>query len=53
VDRSIRETPLSIGVRKFERGVGTHAMNTYRLFVTGGMDRFTASVGVDDAAGRS
>jgi alpha-galactosidase len=51
VSRSIRETPLSIGGQKFERGVGTHAISTYRLTLNGGTESFTASVGVDDAAG--
>lgn len=51
VNRSIRETPLAIGGQKFERGVGTHATSTYRLILNGGTERFTASVGVDDAAG--
>jgi alpha-galactosidase len=51
VNRSIREQPLSIGGQKFERGVGTHAVSTYRLVLNGGTERFTAHVGVDDAAG--
>jgi len=51
VNRSGRDLPLSIGGRKFERGVGTHAVSTFRLTLNGGTDRFTASVGVDDAAG--
>jgi len=51
VNRSIREQPLAIGGQKFARGVGTHAISTYRLTLNGGTERFTASVGVDDAAG--
>jgi len=51
VNRSIREKPLAIGGKTFERGVGTHANSTYRLTLHGGTERFTASVGVDDAAG--
>ncbi len=51
VNRSIREQPLSIAGQKFERGVGTHAVSMYRLTLNGGTERFTASVGVDDAAG--
>jgi len=53
VNRSIREQPLSVGGQKFERGVGTHANSTYRLALNGGTERFTASVGRDDAAGGS
>jgi alpha-galactosidase len=51
VNRSIREQPLAIGGQKFVRGVGTHALSTYRLTLNGGTERFTASVGLDDAAG--
>jgi alpha-galactosidase len=51
VNRSGRDFPLSIGGRQFERGVGTHAASTFRLTLSGGTDRFLASVGVDDAAG--
>ena len=51
INRSIREQPLSIGGKKFERGVGTHAISSYRLLLKGGTERFNASVGVDDAAG--
>jgi len=51
VNRSIREKPLSIAGRKFEHGVGTHANSTLWLDLAGKAERFTASVGVDDAAG--
>jgi alpha-galactosidase len=51
VDRSIREKPLSIGGRKFEHGVGTHANSVLWIDLAGGSERFLASVGVDDAAG--
>src|SRR5512138_3795939 len=50
VNRSIRETPLAIAGKKFERGVGTHANSTFLLELAGGTDSFSASVGVDDAA---
>jgi alpha-galactosidase len=50
VNRSMREQQLSIAGRKFERGVGTHA-NSSLWIDAGGATRFTASVGVDDAAG--
>ena len=51
VNRSMREQPLAIGGQKFARGVGTHALSTYRLTLNGGTERFTATVGLDDAAG--
>jgi alpha-galactosidase len=51
VNRSIREQPLAIGGKKFDRGVGTHANSNYRLLLKGGTERFNATVGVDDAAG--
>lgn len=49
-NRSIREQPLAIGGRKFERGVGTHAISTARIELAGGAERFLAFVGVDDHA---
>ncbi len=49
-NRSIREQPLAIGGRKFERGVGTHAISTARMELDGGAERFLAFVGVDDNA---
>ncbi len=50
VNRSIREKPLSIAGKVFPRGVGTHAISSLWVEVNGA-ERFTASVGVDDAAG--
>ena len=51
IDRSMREKPLTIGGQIFTNGVGTHAKSVLWVQLTGGSDRFTASVGVDDAAG--
>lgn len=51
VKRSIREKPLSIGGKRFERGVGTHAESKLWVVLPGNAGRFLASVGVDDAAG--
>ncbi|MBI4623092.1 MAG: NPCBM/NEW2 domain-containing protein [Verrucomicrobia bacterium] len=51
INRSSGGQPLSIGGKRFERGVGTHANSSYRLLLKGGTERFHASVGVDDAAG--
>ncbi|HPA17355.1 MAG TPA: NPCBM/NEW2 domain-containing protein [Verrucomicrobiae bacterium] len=52
VNRSIREKPLSIGGKKFERGVGTHAESKLWAVLPGSAGRFLASVGVDDTAGQ-
>ncbi len=51
IDRSIRETPLSVGGKRFAHGLGTHATSTLWIELGGGADRFLASVGLDDAAG--
>ena len=50
IDKSITEQTLSIGGRTFEHGVGSHASSSLRLEVNGQCERFTAWVGVDDAA---
>lgn len=50
IDKSIRGTTLSIGGKKFERGVGSHAVCQLWLDLAGGSERFQAQVGVDDAA---
>jgi alpha-galactosidase len=51
INRSMREKPLSIGGRQFERGIGTHANSTLWIDLGGGSERFQAMVGVDDTAG--
>ena len=51
VNRSMREKPLTIAGKVYARGLGTHATSTYRLLLNRGTERFTASVGLDDAAG--
>ncbi len=48
-DKSVTEKPISIDGQKFEHGLGTHASSTLWLDLGGGSERFTASVGVDDA----
>ncbi len=53
IDRSIRETPLTLGGRRFAHGVGTHARSIVWIDLGGGTDRFLATVGMDDAAGGS
>ncbi len=50
VNRSMRETPLSIGGVKFERGVGTHASSFLWVDLAGGSEKFSAKVGLDDSA---
>jgi len=50
-DKSVTGTPLSIGGKKFEHGIGTHAVSVVRLQLNGGSEKFSAYVGVDDNAG--
>jgi len=45
---SCMETPLRIGRRAFERGLGTHANSEIAVAVPEGAHRFAASVGVDN-----
>ncbi len=51
VDLSVTGKAISIGGRKFDYGVGTHAESALHLKLDGKVERFTAQVGVDDAAG--
>ena len=51
VNQSMRGTPLRVGGKRFERGVGTHANSSLWVEVCGA-ERFRATVGVDDSAGR-
>ena len=50
-DKAVTGQPLAIGGKKFERGVGTHTDSIVRLQLKGGAEKFSAFVGVDDAAG--
>ena len=50
-DKSVTGKPLSIAGKHFEHGLGTHADSLIRLDLKGGSERFSAVVGVDDAAG--
>ncbi len=50
-DQSVTGKALSIGGRVFEHGVGTHADSMLYVDLDGKVERFQASVGVDDAAG--
>ncbi len=44
---SILKTPLTIGSRRFDHGVGTHAVSHLRVFAPEPVARFSAWVGVD------
>jgi alpha-galactosidase len=47
-DKSIDGHPLVIGGKKFEHGLGTHAVSSLYIDLKGGAQRFTAQVGIDD-----
>ena len=49
-DKAVTGKPMSIGGKKFERGLGTHTDSLVRLQLKGGSEKFMAFVGVDDAA---
>jgi alpha-galactosidase len=49
-DKSVTEKALTIAGKQFERGLGTHADGVVRIDLKGGAERFSALVGVDDAA---
>jgi alpha-galactosidase len=46
-NRSVIKTPLQIGNRRFEHGLGTHSVSRLRVHFLEPVDRFTAWVGVD------
>ena len=50
---SVEGNPLTIAGRKFDRGVGTHAVSTLLLKLDGKASRFSASVGVDQETGNN
>ncbi len=50
-DRGVDGKPMSIGGKKYERGIGTHAASKMRVDVGGNAERFIAQVGVDDDVG--
>lgn len=49
-NRSVTDTPLSINGQRFDRGVGTHAISTFKIRLFGQATRFHAFCGVDDNA---
>ena len=50
-NRSVDNNPLTIGGRKFENGLGTHANSRFVLDLNGKGEMFSAFVGVDDEVG--
>ncbi|MGA2060220.1 MAG: NPCBM/NEW2 domain-containing protein [Thermoguttaceae bacterium] len=52
-DKSVEGNQISIGRKKFEHGLGTHAASSLLINLKGGAERFTAYVGVDDEVGDS
>lgn len=50
VDRSVRQTSITLKGRTFEHGVGTHAVSTFWVDLGGNTESFKSFVGVDDAA---
>ena len=53
VDKSVQNNTLTIGGRKFDWGVGTHAASMMYIDLAGGSKSFSASVGVDDEVGEN
>ncbi len=49
-DKSVEGNPLSIAGKKYEHGIGTHAVSTYLLNINGKGKRLVAEVGLDDEA---
>jgi alpha-galactosidase len=52
-DKSVDGHPLTIGGKKFEHGLGTHAVSTLYIDLKGDAQRFTAQVGIDDEVNKS
>ncbi|MBN1343682.1 MAG: NPCBM/NEW2 domain-containing protein [Phycisphaerae bacterium] len=50
---SVDGNPLSIGGRKYHRGVGTHSPGQFWITLDRGTARFAAAVGIDDEAGKN
>src|ERR1700722_11925337 len=47
-DKSVEGTPITIGKKLYEHGLGTHAESDLLIDLKGNATRFTASVGLDD-----
>lgn len=48
IDKSVKQTPLSIAGKRFTRGVGTHAASHFWVELDGKTDRFVSKVGLND-----
>ena len=53
IDQSVQSKPITIGGKKFDKGVGTHADSVLYVDLRGTTERFSASVGVDDEVGQA
>ena len=51
--RSVDGKPLSLRGRRYERGVGTHALSSFKVHADGKALAFDAVVGVDDDVGEA
>jgi alpha-galactosidase len=47
-NRSVTDTPISINGHVFDKGLGTHALSTFKIRLYGTAKRFRAMCGVDD-----
>jgi formylglycine-generating enzyme required for sulfatase activity len=50
-DKSHRGGPIRIGIKRFERGLGTHAPTELRFALDGKYERFEVWIGIDLTAG--
>lgn len=48
--KSVSGAPLQIGIQLYRRGIGTHANSVLEYDIPAGYSRFTATVGLDQAA---
>jgi alpha-galactosidase len=51
-NKSVDGHPLTLGGKRFEHGLGTHATSTFGIALGGKAASFTATVGVDDEVGQ-
>jgi len=52
-NKAVGGAPLSIGGKKFDRGIGTHANGQFCIELSGKAKRFVAQVGLDDESGHN
>jgi|GEM_PF-5689041 len=50
INRSVIKTPIAIGWRRFDRGVGTHSIERIVIRSPEALARFSAWIGVDNSA---